>query len=87
MNLVKSNEKQPREQKLATEYKKAVDFVNLETKHDDNYEWQYIHMDLKKLMKRDMEEFFERTTKLALYFLFKHGLFSLISNTRGDSME
>ena len=34
-----------------------------------------------------MEEFFERTTRLALYFLWKHGLFSLMSNTRGGSME
>ena len=43
---------------------------------------QYIHLDLKKLMKRDMEEFIERTTRLAFYIIMKHGLFSLYSDTR-----
>jgi len=80
VNLVKSNEHQPREKKLADEYKNAINFINNYIEGEDKI--QYIHLDLKKLMKRDMEEFIERTTRLAFYIIMKHGLFSLYTDTR-----
>jgi hypothetical protein len=38
-------------------------------------------------MKRDMEEFFERTTRLAFYFIMKHNMFSLYSDTRHKMIQ
>lgn len=65
---------------MADEYKNAIDYLNIQVEGENKM--QYIHLDLKKLMKRDMEEFIERTTRLAFYIIMKHGLFSLYSDTR-----
>ncbi|KRX00400.1 hypothetical protein PPERSA_03621 [Pseudocohnilembus persalinus] len=79
INLVKSNEKVPREKLIADEYHRAMNTVNEHIPY--NQKVKYLHFDMKLNLKRDKEEFLEKVYSLAFYSIMKTGVFLVQTST------
>lgn len=73
LNLIKKNEKKPRESILRSEFINAIDTINRNLSDDDYL--RFLHWDLNELCRREGKEVLRLLGRVATYSLSSTGLF------------